>query len=343
MNTKNDDAKIETAVLNKILDAVWLLGDQDECSIKHVWGGIAAIVAGTPPWEDEQSLTASWAAYVDAGKPTGVLCGFPDLGINAYPTPWGEAGDWEEPSKENIELAKKHGGDGESNQYTGEVFIPWHKLHLAFMEEELGANWDLVQKMLDELGHERFGAVVAASKFNGPHIELYLTDLNEDGLGVWNNTRMFFDGFHYSWYMHSGTDRGPKFTIEDWVMENMHVLELDFNQTLKTCFNAKFNSKRWLIPSITSVISKEEFQHQVENYLATKPDLMLNQDISTSELDQALEYLLVREFIRVFGSVLPSGPAGFHAAIKTLDQEKVTMAFRNAVRNYVNEVSLKSA
>lgn len=54
-----------TAKLNLILDSIWRLGDRDECSIKHIGHGLAAINAGytwregidyRTPW----GITATW-------------------------------------------------------------------------------------------------------------------------------------------------------------------------------------------------------------------------------------------------------------------------------------------
>ena len=178
-----------TKQLENVLDNIWKIGDQDECSIKHVWGGIAALVVGQPAWVNKETLVKNWDNYVSAGHPRDFF-----KGENVYPTPWDEPGSWTKPSTQNIEQAKNQGGDGEPNKYTGEIFIPWHKVFLNKQEGLLEANWGKVQQLLDEVGHERFGALVAASKFNGPHIELYLTDFTANGYGDAEKTTEFLDG-----------------------------------------------------------------------------------------------------------------------------------------------------
>ena len=185
--------KNEAAQLTNILDSIWKAGDKDECSIKHVWAGIAATVAGTPAWETRADLQAQWAAYVDAGKPTGFTF---KPGESAYPTPWGEDGYWAEGNEKNVALAVANGGDGMPNQYTGEVHIQWPESLMLKKETQLGAQWELVKNLLHQIGYEQFGVAVSNSKFMAGHIESYLEDLSEAGLGDTGNTAAFLNGLN---------------------------------------------------------------------------------------------------------------------------------------------------
>lgn len=185
--------KNEAAQLTKILDSIWKAGDKDECSIKHVWAGIAATVAGAPAWETRADLRAQWAQYIASGKSADFTF---KPGESPYPTPWGEDGYWAENTEKNVALAVANGGDGVPNEFTDEVHIQWTEALMLKKESQLGANWELVKGLLEEIGHEQFGVAVSNSKFMAGHIESYLEDLNEAGLGDTGNTAEFLNGLN---------------------------------------------------------------------------------------------------------------------------------------------------
>lgn len=74
--TKRSDAQVRANLETK-LDAIWRMGDRDECSIKHVWWGLACLEFGVDfdqsldyhrPWGNEpgspvmeKRLKAQWA------------------------------------------------------------------------------------------------------------------------------------------------------------------------------------------------------------------------------------------------------------------------------------------
>ena len=39
-------SEIDTRTVVDRLDRIWLMGDRDECSIKHIWYGLCSIVSG---------------------------------------------------------------------------------------------------------------------------------------------------------------------------------------------------------------------------------------------------------------------------------------------------------
>ncbi len=60
--------KQEAVALDKILDGIWLMGDQDECSIKHIFWSLAALLRKQTwkdgldyetPWDDDNEITKS--------------------------------------------------------------------------------------------------------------------------------------------------------------------------------------------------------------------------------------------------------------------------------------------
>lgn len=54
----------ESARMRKILDGIWRKGDRDECSVKHIGHGLAAIVTGGT-WENCVDYKRPWD-YGDA-------------------------------------------------------------------------------------------------------------------------------------------------------------------------------------------------------------------------------------------------------------------------------------
>ena len=321
MNTKITTTK----QLENVLDNIWKIGDRDECSIKHVWGGLAAVVAGAPPWISEQISTAERNAL-------------PNLLRSEYSTPWWESGHWTGNTKKHVDMAIAHGGDGVPNKFDGEIFIPWHKIRLAFMEEKLGANWDKVQQLLDEVGHERFGEFLAASGFDDYYIDSLIIDFNKSGFGTRENTSAFLDGFFYKDYMIKQEEK-RKYTIGDWAYDQLSVSR---SKTIPNFYKSAqlfIDGKPWLLDAITSVISEEDINTQVPNYLEIEPNVSINDDLSADVKDEALKHSLVLEFLNEFGD-LPPDPEEFISATKTLDEERVNRAFRRTVVGFVNRIKV---
>ena len=321
----NTEMMPETATLNKALVSIWNLGDRDECSGKHIPIGLAAVVAGAPPWISEQISTTEWNAL-------------PEILRMDYSVPWSGTGHWVKSTEENVATAIAHGGDGVPNKFDGEVFIPWHKLHLAFMEEELGANWGKVQQLLDEVGHERFGEFLAASGFDDYYIDLLIIDFNKSGFGTRENTSAFLDGFFYKDYMIKQEEK-RKYTIGDWAYDQLSVSR---SKTIPNFYKSAqlfIDGKPWLLDAITSVISEEDINTQVPNYLEIEPNVSINDDLSADVKDEALKHSLVLEFLNEFGD-LPPDPEEFISATKTLDEERVNRAFRRTVVGFVNRIKV---
>lgn len=66
----------ESARMRKILDGIWRKGDRDECSVKHVNHGLAAIVTGGTwqdavdyrrPWDSSEDRLKSWETRIAKG------------------------------------------------------------------------------------------------------------------------------------------------------------------------------------------------------------------------------------------------------------------------------------
>ena len=210
----NTEMKNETASLTKILDSIWKAGDKDECSIKHVWAGIAATVAGTPAWETRADLRAQWAQYVASGKSADFTF---KPGESPYPTPWGEDGYWAEGNDANIDLAIAHGGDGVPNEFTGEVHIQWTEEFMLKKELQLAAKWKLVRGLLEEIGYEQFGVVVRQSKFMAGHIEGYLDDLTKAGCSDSLDAASFIAGLSPEMDEEITVDKDDKAHFTKWV------------------------------------------------------------------------------------------------------------------------------
>ena len=51
--------KQEAARLNKQLDVIWRLGDRDECSIKHIYWGLSALMINLS-WKDGLDYSTPW-------------------------------------------------------------------------------------------------------------------------------------------------------------------------------------------------------------------------------------------------------------------------------------------
>ena len=96
-------------------------------------------------------------------------------------------------------LAIENGGDGVPNKFTDEVHIQWPETLMLKKEAQLGAKWELVKELLEEIGHEQFGVAVSNSKFMAGHIESYLEDLNKDGLGDTGDTAAFLLGLEHKY------------------------------------------------------------------------------------------------------------------------------------------------
>ena len=212
------------------------------------------------------------------------------------------------------------------------------------MEEELGTNWNKVQQLLDEVGHERFGEIVAASKFaEFSSIDMYLTGLHEDGFSSWEDTSAFFDGFYDKGYLtrlfESASSALRRDTIADWAVEQLCVSstksELDFYSGARLFIDGG----PWLLEAITSVISAEDINTQVPNYLAIKPNISINENLSEDEKDEALKHSLVLEFIRDLGE-LPREPEEFISATKTLDEERVNNVLKRTVIGFVHRIKV---
>lgn len=137
MRTVNQDA----ASMNAALDAIWRLGDKDECSIKHVCHATAALAAGR-----------DWSEGLD------------------YARPWGADETW-------IKTENLHSPAPANAQVFEEwTIIPWSDQIKAMREKQLAQKWAKVQAKRDEWGAERFHEVMKATKFAGYHTAYFEDD-----------------------------------------------------------------------------------------------------------------------------------------------------------------------